>query len=149
MPLDDTGFKLTTQPFSDLSLLAIEETRAEAWRNHVLTKFKNKSHNKSILVMRGTARWKVEFGPAVVAYLKHAPKVVRQLAKDVQIAHPDAKLAIGYFYADPILYVYPNPNSFANRLCLAIWDKRVVRAIADDVELNPMQRVLRRWVKTV
>jgi hypothetical protein len=153
MPFNGTTLKqASTKPISlsDIGLIPIDPARAIKWRTHVVQCFAMSGRRQAGLVEMGLAHWETSsfrlnaFSNAYqTAYAM--PKIVRQLVNKIAFAFPNAQCTVAYFDTDPILYVHIGQQ----RHCVAIWDRGVVRAIAQGVTLPLHQRVLRRFVDTV
>lgn len=153
MPFDGTRLAQANTKsitLADIGLVPIDPDRVVQWRTHVVRCFVASGRRQAGLVEMGLARWDTstftlnEFSQSYqTAYAM--PKVVRQLVNKVALAFPNARCTVAHFDTDPILYVHIGQQ----RDCIAIWDRGVVRAIAEGVNLPLHQRVLRGFVDTV
>jgi hypothetical protein len=146
MPFDTTTVTPTT--LAQMGLTAIDDNRVQQWRDLTIKRFINSSDARRFMVEFGIVGWRTttyslrDFPSRFLS----TPKSVAQLAMAIGKVIPDAMCSVHYFYTDPILYIHlPDQQD----QCIAIWDKGVVRAIADGVKLPLHQRLLRQFVTIV
>lgn len=59
-----------------------------------------------------------------------APQALIALAERVRAARPDALFTVAYFYEDPVLFAAYQIGERSRTVCLGIWDKGAIVAIA-------------------
>jgi len=160
MPLDSLTYAATVAPTSlaDLGLSAISPLRVARWKAGYMQRFADKSSRNRMLVASERARWiRTEPAPLIhfgsTSYYNYAchlstkaPDDVHRLVSKIS-GIKDAEFSIEFFDKDPILYVHLR-DAFGKPIspCVAIWDRKVIRAVSHGFDLSLKQKVLRQMV---